>query len=129
MQALAVPQPTVHPQPNELDRKRIARALAARKRYRYVSPRVRVVEGGYISPRVRVVEGGYIIESPCCSRKVDPSGGCIDVALLQYAPGENPWRLYRKLHDLGRWHLHGTFNGLPALLQEVNTDPLRLFWQ
>ncbi|MGO9514122.1 MAG: DUF3024 domain-containing protein [Steroidobacteraceae bacterium] len=123
MQALAVPQPsvpaqpTVHPQPNELDRKRIARALAARKRYRYVSP------------RVRVVESGYIIESPCCSRKVDPSGGCIDVALLQYAPGENPWRLYRKLHDLGRWHLHGTFNGLFALLQEVNTDPLRLFWQ
>jgi Protein of unknown function (DUF3024) len=122
MQALAQqpilpPRPTVPSQPNELDRKRIARALAARKRYRYVRP------------SVRVVEGGYIIESPCCSRKVDPSGGRIDVALLQYAPGENPWRLYRKLHDLGRWHLHGTFNGLLELLQEVNTDPLRLFWQ
>ncbi|MGO9987261.1 MAG: DUF3024 domain-containing protein [Steroidobacteraceae bacterium] len=115
--------PTVPPpaaaatQPNEFDRKRIERALAARKRYRYVSP------------GVRVVEGGYVIESPCCSRNVDRAGGCIDIAMLQFAPGENPWRLYRKDHDLGQWHLHGTFHGLMELLAEVNADPLRLFWQ
>lgn len=116
-QQLTVPaQPTVPSQPNEVDRKRIERALAARKRYRYVSP------------RIRIVEGGYIIESPCCSRNVDPTGGCIEVALLQYEPGENPWRLYRKDHDRGQWHLHGTFYALMELLSEVNTDPLRLFW-
>ncbi len=114
----AVPrEPAVPAQPNEFDRKRIKRALAERKRYRYVSP------------GVRVIEDGYVIESPCCSRNVDRTGGCIDVALLRFAPGENPWRLYRKDHDLGAWHLHGTFSGLMELLAEVNADPLRLFWQ
>ncbi len=123
MRTLALQQPTVPPQsivppqPNQFDRKRIERSLAARKRYRYVSP------------SVRIVEGGYVIESPCCSRNVDPSGGCIEVARLQYAPGELPWRLYRKDHDPGHWHLHGTFHELMELLGEVNADPLRLFWQ
>ena len=117
MQALSLPQPIVPPQPNEFDRKRIERSLAARKRYRYVSP------------LVRAVEAGYIIESPCCSRNVDASGGRIDVALLQQIPGGNRWRLYRKQHDQGRWDLHGTYGGLLELLQEVNADPLRLFWQ
>jgi hypothetical protein len=117
MQALSLQQRIVPPQPNEFDRKRIERALAARKRYRYVSP------------RVRIVEGGYIIESPCCSRNVDPDGGCIEVALLQYNAGENPWRLYRKQHDRGQWHLHGAFSDLFELLTELNSDPLRLFWQ
>jgi DUF3024 family protein len=117
MQALALQQPTLPLQPNEFDRKRIERALAARKRYRYVAP------------SVRLTDGGYVIESPCCSRNVDASGGRIDVALLQYVAGESLWRLYRKPHDVNRWHLHGTFNGLMELLREVNTDPLRLFWQ
>ena len=117
MAALSPRQPTVPPQPNEFDRKRIERALAARERYRYVSP------------SVRIIEAGYIIQSPCCSRKVDASGGRIDVALLQQIAGENVWRLYRKQHDQDRWHLHGTYSRLPELLNELNTDPLRLFWQ
>jgi hypothetical protein len=120
MEAIALQQPAVQAvplQPNELDRKRIERALERRKRYRYVSP------------SVRPVEGGYLIESPCCSRNVDPEGGCIDVALLQYAAGPARWRLYRKQHDQGLWHLHATFNRLMELLKEVNADPLRLFWQ
>ncbi len=115
LQQLGVP--AMPAQPNELDRRRIERALERRKRYRYVSP------------GVRVVEDGYVIESPCCSRNVDPEGGCIEVALLQYAPGPAPWRLYRKQHDQSQWHLHATFNRLGELLEEVNADPLRLFWQ
>lgn len=120
METSALQQPTVQAMPahpNELDRRRIERALERRKRYRYVSP------------SVRVVEGGYLIESPCCSRNVDAEGGRIDVALLQYVPGPAAWRLYRKQHDQARWHLHATFNRLGELLEEVNTDPLRLFWQ
>jgi hypothetical protein len=48
--------------------------------------------------------------------------------LLQYAAGPASWRLYRKQHDQGLWHLHATFNRLMELLKEVNADPLRLFW-
>jgi len=51
--------------PNELDRRRIERALGSRKRYRYVSP------------IVRGVTGGYLVESPCCSRNIDAEGGVI----------------------------------------------------
>ena len=51
--------------PNDLDRKRIERALAKRARYRYVLPRV--------LPEAR----GYRIESPCCSRNIDAEGGVI----------------------------------------------------
>lgn len=45
--------------PNELDRKRIERALISRKHYRYVLP------------SVTPVKAGYLIESPCCSRNID----------------------------------------------------------
>ena len=58
--------------PNEFDRKRIERAIKARKRYRYVTP------------RVAATANGYRIESPCCSRNIDPEGGVVDVALLLY---------------------------------------------
>ena len=61
--------------PNDFDRKRIERALKARKRYRYVTP------------RVAAVTDGYRIESPCCSRNIDPDGGVVDVALLLYRRG------------------------------------------
>ena len=123
MEALALQQPSVPAHADRASAAERARSQAhrartrRRKRYRYVSP------------SVRVVEGGYMIESPCCSRNVDPGGGRIDVALLQYVPGAAAWRLYRKQHDQGRWHLHATFNRLCGLLEEVNTDPLRLFWQ
>lgn len=105
-------------QPNELDRKRISRALVSRKRYRYVSP------------TVRQVENGYVIESPCCSRRVDPEGGVVDVALLQYVAGdERPWHLYRKVHALGHWEPHGSYGKLQEALEQINSDPHRLFWQ
>lgn len=104
-------------QPNEFDRKRIERALAHRKRYRYVAP------------SVHMVADGYRIESPCCSRNVDPEGGVVDVALLQYINEARPWRLYRKQHSTGQWHLHGLYERLTELLEQLNADPLRLFWQ
>lgn len=103
--------------PNDVDRKRIERALEGRVRYRYVSP------------AVRAVEGGYRIESPCCSRNIDPSGGTIDIARLEYASESRCWRLYRKDHARCEWRLFGEFGGLNALLQILNQDPDRIFWQ
>ncbi|MEJ1964576.1 MAG: DUF3024 domain-containing protein [Gammaproteobacteria bacterium] len=101
-----------------MDRMRISRSLSTRKRYRYVSP------------SVRLVENGYLIESPCCSRRIDPEGGVVDVALLQYTAQESqPWKLYRKVHDLAAWELHARFERLQTLLAVLNDDPHRLFWQ
>ncbi|HUI22055.1 MAG TPA: DUF3024 domain-containing protein [Methylocella sp.] len=105
------------PHPNDLDRKRIERALKARKRYRYVVP------------SVRAVPGGYLIESPCCSRNIDSEGGVIDVALLQYDGDLGNWQLYRKDHGCGNWELHSRHVRLPELLDFLNTDPERKFWQ
>jgi len=102
--------------PNDVDRKRIERALEARARYRYVSP------------EVRPAEDGYRIESPCCSRNIDPAGGMIDIARLEYASGLQRWRLYRKDHARCEWTLFAEFGALTALLQMLNQDPERIFW-
>jgi hypothetical protein len=104
-------------QPNDVDRKRIERALDARARYRYVSP------------EVRAVEGGYWIQSPCCSRNIDKHGGVIDIARLEYVSEPRRWRLYRKDHAQHEWQLYGEFSALSELLQLLNQDPDRIFWQ
>jgi hypothetical protein len=106
-----------YPHPNDVDRKRIERALARRERYRYVAP------------RVRAVTGGYRIESPCCSRKVDPAGGVVDIALLQYVPGCRSWHLYRKDHEARQWQLYDSYRGLTELLERLNGDRERIFWR
>ena len=103
--------------PNDVDRKRIERALDARARYRYVSP------------EVRAEEGGYRIQSPCCSRNVDPSGGVIDIARLEYVSGLQAWNLFRKDHARHAWQFYGAFGALGELLQFLNQDPERIFWQ
>lgn len=103
--------------PNDLDRRRIERALKERKRYRYVVP------------RVRAAECGYHIESPCCSRNIDPQGGIIDVALLQYDSEGAAWSLYRKNHGSGIWELHSQHKRLPDVLELLKSDPAREFWQ
>lgn len=103
--------------PNELDRKRIERALEARTRYRYVSP------------AVQDSDKGYQIQSPCCSRNVDPDGGVIDIARLEYMEGRRAWRLYRKDHSQHAWQLYGEFHSLAMLLDVLNHDPDRIFWQ
>lgn len=103
-------------QPNEMDWRRIERALEKRVRYRYVRP---VVE-----PE----ENGYRITSPCCSRNIDPSGGCIDIARLEYDELFDRWILYSKDHARGIWvwQAEGRLHHLMVLL---NADPQRTFWQ
>lgn len=101
---------------HDLNFRRIARALADRKRYKYVTP------------RVVAVNGGYRIESPCCSRNIDTEGGVIDVALI-LSGAEPGWQLYRKDHAQGQWLLDSAHTALPALLERLNCDPERIFWQ
>lgn len=103
--------------PNELDRRRVERSLRNRKRYRYVKP------------SVLGVMNGYLVQSPCCSRNIDPLGGTIDVALLQHVPGGHPWQLFRKDHAAGEWRLHATYEHLTDLLGQLNDDTQRVFWQ
>jgi hypothetical protein len=103
--------------PNEFDRKRIERALRSRQRYRYVTP------------RVELVDGGYRIESPCCSRNIDREGGVIDVALMLHDVERLRWQLYRKDHAAGNWLLDGDHKRLLDALERLNADPERIFWQ
>lgn len=105
------------PHPNDVDRKRIERALAQRQRYRYVSP------------YVRKEADGYRIESPCCSRNVDQNGGVIDIARLEYQDQWRIWRLYRKEHVQAQWVMEGEYGSLTAVLQKLNEDPQRIFWR
>jgi hypothetical protein len=72
---------------------------------------------------------GYRIASPCCSRNIDPDGGVVDIALLLYTPGDQPWRLYRRDHELRQWFLHSSARRLDNLLALLLADPRRLFWQ
>jgi len=106
---------TAHP--NDFDRKRIERALRTRKRYRYVKP------------SVAAVTDGYRIESPCCSRNIDADGGVIDVALLLYHADAAAWQLFRKDHTKGEWEFHSNHDRLIELLDQLNVDPERQFWQ
>lgn len=109
--------PDVSPHPNDVDRKRIERALENRARYRYVTP------------VVHPTTDGYRIVSPCCSRNIDPDGGDIDIARLEYLRLRRVWRLYRMQHATREWQYHAEFATLAALLEQLNHDPERLFWQ
>lgn len=103
-------------QPNEFDRKRIERTVAARRRYRFVKA------------TVRAAEGGLRVESPCCSGRVDPNGGPVNIALLLYRePGV--WQLHRMDHQAAEWLLHRTYAKLGDLLDELKNDAAQLFWQ
>jgi hypothetical protein len=108
--------PGVALHPNELDVRRIARALAGRGRYRYVSP------------HVSVAARGYRISSPCCSRRVDPQGGEIDIAWIEYIESTGWWRLHHRDHAALRWVPYAEFARLLELLAHLNRDPGRLFW-
>lgn len=111
----AAVRPFAHP--NDLDRKRIERALKSRKRYRYVTP------------SVTTTIGGYRIESPCCSRNIDQDGGIVDVALLLHDADAERWQLFRKDHKKDLWQLDSTHDRLPTALERLNADPERTFWQ
>ncbi|WP_036306643.1 DUF3024 domain-containing protein [Methyloglobulus morosus] len=105
------------PQPNEMDLKRIERALVNRKRYRYVSP------------MVQATVNGYLITSPCCSRNIDPDGGIIDIARLEFMAEEQGWRLYHKDHKTGAWSAYADYPALRPILAVLRDDPERRFWQ
>jgi len=104
-------------QPNEFDFRRIQRALEKRKRYRYVSPIL-----------LRTANG-YRVQSPCCSRNIDPDGGVVDIALLLFDDRSRNWRLLRKEHTSGVWEFERAFDRLAELLDYLNEDPERRFWQ
>lgn len=97
-----------------LEQRRIERALAQRERYRYVHP------------CVQAHGTGWRIVSPCCSRRVDPNGGVIDIAWLQPLAAPR-WRLHARDHDAQCWRavLEG---GLAELLDRLARDPLHQFW-
>jgi len=106
----------MHGHPNEFDCKRIERSLSTRVRYRYVSPQVIPDED----------EKGYRIESPRCSRNVEPSGGIIDIALVKYF--DPHWLLYRKDHEYSTWVLHSVVDTLHEALGILLPDEERVFW-
>lgn len=98
------------------ERKQIELAIGKRKRYRYVRP------------KVRSVPEGILVESPCCSRRIDPAGGMVEIALLQHLPSGD-WRLYRKDHSAAEWKLHSVHEKISDLLEPLQDDPERRLWQ
>lgn len=111
------PAPGTSRQPNDVDKKRIARLLEKRERYQYVSP------------SVEPVENGYRIVSPCCSRNIDPDGGEIDIALLCFDENRNIWTLFRKDHARNAWCRQLRAERLDVVMNYLNLDPERVFWQ
>ncbi|WP_177198538.1 hypothetical protein [Novosphingobium sp. CF614] len=103
--------------PNEMDAMRVIRAIEQRERYRYVHPTV--------SP----VESGYLVRSPCCSRNIDPGGGEIDVAWLDWNERQRQWTLLRKDHKADCWIEDSRYARLGELLMRLNGDPQKVFWQ
>lgn len=95
---------------------RIEKVLGERERYKYVSPKV--------LPDVE----GYLVRSPCCSRTVDPDGGEIDIARIEYQSGDF-WRLYRKDDEKQCWRAHSEYLSLSTLLARLVADPKREFWR
>ena len=113
-QELEAPAPR---HPNELDLRRIERAITDRVRYRYVEP--------CVLPDT----DGYLVRSPCCSRNIAPDGAEIDVALLEWTEFTPGWNLFRKDHQAQAWVLDSRFARLPDLFGRLNSDPDRVFWQ
>ncbi|MDF1483532.1 hypothetical protein [Extensimonas sp. H3M7-6] len=103
------------PQVRDLIQTRVVRALRQRTRYRYVRPRV-LREGP-----------GYRVESPCCSRNVDPVGGTIDIALL-LPDGAQRWCLLARDHAQGRWTPKLEHVPLALALDALCADAERVFW-
>jgi hypothetical protein len=101
--------------PNEVDLRRIARLLEERERYHYVSP------------LVKSVPGGYRIVSPCCSRNVDQDGGLIDIARIECKQGI--WKLYSRDHARKLWRMQMQADRLDRLMNFLNEDSGRVFWQ
>ena len=99
----------------DLMQHRLQRALHQRLRYRYVKPSV-LAEGDNLR-----------IQSPCCSRNVDPQGGMIDIALL--VPGATGrWCLCARDHASGTWITRFQNESLDVVLDHLCVDTERQFW-
>ncbi|MES2877340.1 MAG: hypothetical protein V4713_02875 [Pseudomonadota bacterium] len=102
-------------QVRDLMQHRLERALRERVRYRYVQPLV-----------VREANS-FRIQSPCCSRNVDPNGGLIDIALL--VPHESGrWCLCARDHANSTWVSRFQDQPLDTLLDLLCVDNEREFW-
>jgi hypothetical protein len=99
----------------DLVQHRLERALRARARYRYVQP------------RVLHESEGFRVQSPCCSRNVDPNGGMIDIALL-VAQTDGRWSLCARDHASNTWVAHLDNEPLDNLLNVLCIDSERQFW-
>jgi len=102
-------------QVHDLLQHRLERALRERVRYRYVTPNV-LMEGT-----------SYRIQSPCCSRTVDPTGGVIDIALLVPHDG-NSWCLCSRDHTKQTWVARCQDASLDTVLDLLCVDSERQFW-
>ena len=94
---------------------RLQLALRERVRYRYVKP------------TVLLEDGCYRVQSPCCSRRIDPNGGLIDIALL-VPQADNSWRLCARDHAARTWVTRCQHASLSAVLDVLCNDPDRQFW-
>ena len=103
--------------PRDLTLHRLERALEERVRYRFVQP------------SVLTDADGYRVESPCCSRNVDPSGGTIAIALLKPPGGEHPcWTLCSRDHQQQTWVEKHRADQIGPLLDLLCVDSERCFW-
>ena len=109
--------PEARTPPRDLTLHRLERALKERVRYRFVQPTV-VID-----------DQGYRVESPCCSRNVDPSGGTIAIALLKPPMGEHPcWTLCARDHTQQAWVEKERADQIEPLLDLLCLDSERQFW-
>lgn len=99
----------------DLMQHRLQRALRQRARYRYVRPQV-LREGD-----------GFRIQSPCCSRNVDSSGGPIDIALL-VPDVMRGWLLCSRDHQHQVWVPRKESDSVEVLITALCTDADRHFW-
>jgi len=103
--------------PRDLTLHRLERALKERVRYRFVKPDV------FIDAE------GYRVESPCCSRNVDKSGGTIAIALLKPPEGEHRcWTLSKRDHANQTWVEKERADQIEPLLDLLCLDSERCFW-
>ena len=102
-------------QVHDLLQHRLQQALRQRVRYRYVKP------------VVLLEDGCYRIQSPCCSRRIDPGGGLIDIALLVPHPDKG-WSLCARDHANQTWVALSQNEPLSAALNLLCSDPERRFW-
>jgi len=112
--AATVPAP-IDAQVVDLLQHRLQHALRQRARYRYVKP------------NILLEDGCYRVQSPCCSRRIDPTGGLIDIALL-VPHADKRWCLCWRDHAAQSWVPHGQNASLSAVLDVLCSDPDRQFW-